>query len=148
MVDEATEAAVEVEAEAEDQAEPEIEVDVRGQVTAPLDGVDYVLRPSEEAILAAERQCGCSLHVLTEKATYSRLTLDEMAIIVTEMMRAHGKADSSAGPSYSGAKVERVRTMIYEAGAPRITARLVVLLRGALTGGFTASGEWKASGTN
>jgi hypothetical protein len=68
--------------------------------------LDYVLRPSERAIANAERDIGCSLHVLTEKATYSRLTLDETAIIVTHMMHAHAKADPTAGPSYSGAKAE------------------------------------------
>jgi hypothetical protein len=58
-----------VEAEAEAEAPPE--VDVRGQIAVPLDGSDYVLRPSEEAIATIERTLGCSLNVLVEKATYS-----------------------------------------------------------------------------
>lgn len=131
--------------EAETEAEPEL--DARGQIAVPLGGADYVLRPSEEAVSTIERKLGCSLSDLAGKATYQRLTLDEMAIIVTEMMHAHAKSDPTAGPSYSGAKPERVRALIYEAGAPRILARLVPLLIGALTGGYSASGEAKAPGT-
>jgi hypothetical protein len=36
-----------------------------------------------------------------------------------------------------------VRSLIFEAGVPKDPARLVPLLQGAMTGGYTASGEAK-----
>lgn len=124
-----------------------IEVDTRGQVTAPLGGVEYVLRPSYEAIMAAERETGLSLFDLAGQASNGRMSLEHMGIVTAAMMRAYGKAnpEDPLKTSYIGAKAEKVAELIYEAGGPRIMGRLTVLLVGALTGGYTASGEAKAA---
>jgi hypothetical protein len=115
----------------------------RGRILMPLGGVDYVLRPSWEAIDTIETTLGRSLLELAGDATGGRLRIAEMAVIVTEMMKAEGKADPQAGPSYSGAKAAKVAELLYEQPTAQVTARLSVLLVGAVTGGYTAAGEPK-----
>jgi hypothetical protein len=121
-----------------------VKLDTRGQLSIRLD-TDYVLRPSEEAIMEAERETGLSLYDLASLAANSRMRLDQMGIVTAAFMRAHGKAnpDDPLKSSYVGAKPERLSSLIYEAGIPRIMGGLAVLLAGAINGGYTASGEPK-----
>ena len=125
----------------------EIAVDTRGQIAVELDGTEYVLRPSYDAIMEAERETGLSLFDLAGLASNGRLSLEQMGIVTSAMMRAHGKAspDDPLKSSYIGAKAAKVSQLIYEAGGPMVMGRLTVLLVGALTGGYTASGEVKAA---
>ena len=118
-------------------------VDTQGQITVPLDGRNYVLRPSFEAIASIERKLGRSLYELSGQALRGVLTIDDMAVVVSEMMRAYAKAhpETEEITTYRSVKVERVAEMIFEAGSPNITARIAVVLVGAVTGGYTASGE-------
>jgi hypothetical protein len=122
-------------------------VDARGQISVELDGARFILRPSEEAIATIEQELNLSLEQLVAKCAYSQLNLQQCALIVTRMMQAYAKADPEASANYRGAKVETVRQHIFEAGVPKIRARLMPLLSGAMTGGYTASGELKATGT-
>jgi len=124
-----------------------IKLDTQGQVSVELGGAPYVLRPSQEAIAACERETGLSLFDLATLAANSRLRLDHMGIVVAELMRAYGKArpEDPKNTSYLGAKAEKVSGLIYEAGPPRIMAALTVILAGAINGGYTASGEAKAA---
>lgn len=122
-------------------------VDTRGRIQVNLGGADYALRPSWQAIEAIEHQLGRSLIELSGQAVNGSLKIGDQAVIVTEMMKAEGRAEASAGPSYLGAKPERIAELIYEASAPAITARLAVLLIGAVTGGYTAAGELKPATT-
>lgn len=119
-------------------------LDVSGQITVPLDGQDYLLRPSYEAILAIERELG-PLFGLAHRATLGQLTAEEQAVCVAELMKAHGRADKEASADYRDPKPKRIGELIYEAGLPRICARLGVLLAGALNGGYDAAGEAKAA---
>ena len=118
-------------------------VDFRGRITIPLDGADYLLRPSYDAVIAIEQELGRSTLQLAQQAVSGTLTTTDMAVICCELMKAQGKADPTAGPSYLGAKVERIGQLIMEASAPKIMARLAVLLMGVVTGGYTAQGELK-----
>jgi len=120
--------------------------DTRGQITLPVDGTEYVLRPSYEAIMAIERITRRSLYELAGEATQGRMSCEVMAIVCAEMMRAFGKAnpEDPLASSYRGAKPEALGPMIYEAGGPKVCARLAVVLIGALTGGYDSSGEAKA----
>jgi len=122
-----------------------VRLDTRGQLTITLDA-DYVLRPSQEAIMEAEQQTGLSLFDLAGLAANSRMTLQQMGIVTAAMMRAHGKANPNDPmiSTYRAAKAETLSGMIYEAGTPRIMGGLTVLLAGAINGGYTASGEAKA----
>lgn len=122
---------------------PALAVDTRGRIAVPLGGADYFLRPSWEAIQAIEAELGRSLTTLSGQAVAGQLSIRDMAVICTEMMHAEGKADPLAAPSYKGARVEKIAELIYEASAPSITARLAVILMGAVTGGYTAAGEPK-----
>lgn len=122
------------------------EVDTRGQITVPLDA-EYGLRPSYEAVASIERQLGLSLHVLADLATTSRLSLEQMGVIITEMMHAFGKAnpDDPLVSTYRGVKPDRISELIFEASPAKVNARIVPLLIGALTGGYDSSGELKAA---
>jgi hypothetical protein len=124
-----------------------IAVDTRGQISGELDGTAYVLRPSYEAIMEAERETGLSLFDLAGLASNGRMTLEQMGVVTAAMMRAHGKAnpDDPLKSSYAGAKPSKLSQLIYEVGGPRVMGRLTVLLVGALTGGYTSSGEVKAA---
>lgn len=135
---------------AKSPTEPQVvKIDERGQISIKLDA-EYVLRPSVEAILDAERETGLSLFDLATLAANSRMRLDQMGIAVAAFMRAHGKAnpEDPLKTTYLAAKAETLSGLIMEAGVPRIMGALAVLLAGALSGGYTASGEAKAAGTN
>lgn len=125
-----------------------VNIDDRGQLSIMLDA-EYVLRPSQEAVMEAEQQTGLALFDLAGLAANSRMTLNQMSIVVAAMMRATGKANPSSPlkASYLGANPERLASLIYEAGVPRIMGGLTVLLAGALNGGYTASGEVKTPGS-
>ncbi|HEY1605623.1 MAG TPA: GTA-gp10 family protein [Allosphingosinicella sp.] len=120
------------------------DLDTSGQITLPLGGEDYVMRPSWEAIQSIERQLR-PLFDLAGAANLGKLTIEEMAVIAAAMMRAHGKAapEDANARTYNNADVGRLAELIYEAGAPRVCARLSIVLIGALTGGYTAAGERK-----
>jgi hypothetical protein len=126
-----------------------VKLDPRGQLSIRLDGQDFTLRPSVEAILEAESGTGLSLFDLASLAANSRMRLDQMGTVVASFMRAQGKAnpEDPLKTSYLGANAETLTELIMEAGIPRIMGGLTVLLAGALNGGYTASGEPKAAGT-
>lgn len=132
-----------------DDAPQVVKIDERGQISILLDA-DYVLRPSVEAIMEAERETALSLFDLASLAANARMRLEQMGILVAAFMRAHGKAnpDDPLKSTYLGAKPETLAGLVMEAGAPRIMSALAVLLAGALNGGYTASGEPRAAGTN
>lgn len=119
------------------------EVNRRGEITVPLDG-ELGLRPDFEAIEAIEAQLG-SCRDLFVKANDNALTNQEAAIIVTELLRGYGRShpDDARIAVYRDAKVKRIGALIYETGILAICPRLGVILLGAVTGGYTASGEMK-----
>ena len=121
-----------------------VKLDERGQVSIRLDA-EYVLRPSVEAIMEAERETALSLFDLATLAANSRMRLDQMGIVTAAFMRAQGKAspDDPLKTSYLGAKPEKLAGLIMEAGAPRIMGALTVILAGAINGGYTSAGEMK-----
>lgn len=122
------------------------DVNLRGEITIELEGQEYILRPSFEAIESIEEATGQTLFDLAGDATQGKLSFKVMGIIVAAMMRAYGKShpEDPLFTTYRSSKPERLSELIYEFGGPRVTARITVLLVGALTGGYTASGEAKA----
>lgn len=120
----------------------------RGEISLELDGCEYVLRPSFEAISAFEAQTNRSLIDLARAAGEGQLKTGEAAIIVTECIRAHGRAtDDKAMASFN---TSRVGELMIEAdgGLLIVTKRLELLLFMAATGGYTGSGEVKAAKKN
>lgn len=106
----------------------------RGEVTVTLDGADYSLRPTFEACSKIEELTGKSLLELAIAAQDNALHLKEQAIIVTECVRAYGKAEGIA--SLIGVQATKFGELIFKAGVLGITPRLEILLAGAVTGGF------------
>lgn len=124
---------------------PDDAVNTRGEMTVPLDGQRYVLRPTEQAIATIEEKLGRSQMELWSAALRGALSNREMAVICVEMMRAYGEANPGDPlvADYRGANIERVAKLVFEAGAPSIAARLAVLFAGTVNGGYTAAGEPK-----
>lgn len=129
-------------------AEETAEVDVRGHISVPLDGEQFVLRPSFEAIKAIEEITGKDHSQLAHEAVQQRLSYTDMGIICAEMMKAHGKAnpDDPMKSSYIGAKPEKIEKLIYETGKTKVAVRLAVVLVASLSGGYTREGELTAAG--
>lgn len=122
-------------------------LDLRGQMALPLGGEEYLLRPSHTAIIAIEKRLGRTCFVLSGQAMRGELNTEELAVIATELMLAEGRHLGKDAPAvYKGAKVERISELIYEEGAPRILARIAIVLLGAATGGYTAKGEARPAG--
>lgn len=120
----------------------------RGEVSLILDGTEYVLRPSYEAISAFESDTGHGLLALTSQAEEATMTLDTMAAIVTRCIQAQGRAIGDQ--MMQGVKATKIAALIMESetGLLGTIIRLRLLLVMAATGGFTASGEPKAAGAN
>lgn len=116
----------------------------RGELTLSLEGVDYILRPSYEAILAFEEQTGTGIRRLADSAAKGDLTSKEVAIIATECMRAQGRAvDDKMMAAFN---INRVHQLLMEAdgGFVEVMLGLSVMLILATTGGYTSQGEIKA----
>jgi hypothetical protein len=126
-----------------DAEEPK--VDLLGQLSVQLDA-EYQLRPSRQAISNIERATGKGLYQLTVQAGSLALSVEEMGVCVAEMMRAYAVHDPDAGAAYKGAKPEVCADLIFENGPVDVARRLAIIFTGALTGGYTASGEVKAPG--
>lgn len=113
----------------------------RGEIAIELEGVPHVLRPSYEALVAIEAKAGRSIELLAEAAGDGALSLREAAVVVTECVRAQGKAVGDQ--SLQHYNEDRVGALIAEAGKLVIVRHLQLLLFLAATGGYVASGEPK-----
>lgn len=113
----------------------------RGEVTISLEGVDYGMRPSFEAIERIERTLGRSLTDLARAANAGGLTLRETAEIVTACIAAYGKSEDQ--PQLAAFKPERVAGLLFVEGVSKAFPRVAILLFAALTGGVDASGKLK-----
>lgn len=123
------------------------DANTRGEVTITLDGAEYVMRPSYEAIQAVEDKTGMGLLALLNAIGNGEMTLKRLAIIITEFVKAWGRAGGDdADPirrGAAGANADKMAQLIYEAGVSTAMGRVSVVLVGALSGGVKASGEWK-----
>jgi hypothetical protein len=91
-------------------------------------GERLVLRPSFEALVAAEQELG-SLFALVERAADGRLTLAETATLIWHCVRDRPERLSR----------ERVGTAVAELGLARVAPVLKVLLQQILQGSPTSS---------
>ncbi|MCH4894008.1 hypothetical protein GO308_12870 [Sphingomonas sp. SFZ2018-12] len=119
--------------------------EIRGEVEVTLDGQSFVLRPSWEAILAIEKQTGRSVAQLAFAAEAHELTIETLAIIVTECIRAWGKSIERI--SVQGVQPDRIGELIFSEGLLKVIPRVAIVLLRAVTGGVLPSGEPKATGT-
>jgi hypothetical protein len=123
--------------------------DLRGEVAITLEGVDYVMRPSYEAIVAVERQTECSLSLIRISAMAETLALENAAIVVTEFVRAQGRAmverGDQAGAPLTEFNKRRIGEALLETGLKSCFDPIAIVIGRAITGGYTASGEAKAA---
>lgn len=117
----------------------------RGEISLHLDGAEFILRPSFEAIVAIEADTGCGLVALARQAEDGSMSLQTAALIVMHLIRAQGKA--AKDPALEGVNAQRIGQLIMsaEGGLMIVLLRLRLLLTMAVTGGFTPSGEVKAA---
>lgn len=105
----------------------------RGEIGLTLSGMKLVMRPDFEAVAAIDEQLG-SIVGLTRRAIGQpeSLSLHELAVIVTEGVRAHGRANKT---SEAHSKLEKIKRMIFETGIPVAVAPVCQFLGQAVTGG-------------
>lgn len=119
----------------------------RGEVAIVLDGKSYPMRPSFEAMQAIERGTGSALPELVHKMIRRPcgLSLSDMALIVTETVRAAGKdRDDKMLQAWEPA---RVGELIYSGGWPKALEAIEKLLINACNGGAAPKPGKKAEGT-
>ncbi|MEH3107152.1 MAG: GTA-gp10 family protein [Sphingomonas fennica] len=114
---------------------------IRGEVDITLDGQAFVLRPSFEACVAMEQQTGRSLLELAMAADGSALSLDHQAIIVTECVKAWGKATENTAAR--GVSKARIGELIHGVGVIAVLPRIALVLSAAVTGGVHLDGSPK-----
>lgn len=109
----------------------------RGEITVALGSRQFTLLPTFEAVAAIEAALG-SVIALTKRGINdaSSLTMTELAVVVTEGIRAHGRATGSSD-AHSG--VDVVKRLIFEAGLPRTVPAVIDFLAAAVTGGSEAT---------
>ncbi len=117
----------------------------RGEITITFDGAEYTLRPTYEAILEVETQTGKTIFELGGLADGNRLPLAQAAIILAEFIKAWGRETGDRAMANVGAK--RLGEMALDTGLPNVMAVLALVLYLAATGGYTPTGELKATET-
>jgi len=98
-------------AEAENTARPASEE--RGEVSLVLDGATMALRPSYEAIFAFEASTDKGLLELARAALEGKMRLADLSQVVTECIRAWGRATQQ--PSIAASNAVRIGQLIVEA---------------------------------
>lgn len=119
----------------------------RGEITLILDGSEFVLRPTHEAIEAFETATGKGLLQLAREALNGQLRLAEVAQVTAECIRAWGRATNDRVAQAVGTM--RIGELLLEADGGFVNAlkTVSVMLSLATTGGYTAQGEVKAGTT-
>lgn len=122
-------------------------VEERGEIALVLEGESLIMRPSYEAISAFEVSTGKGLLVLARSALDGTLAFSEAAQIATECIKAWGRATGSK--SAQGVNAPRVAELIMESegGFRSALQSIAAMLALAVTGGYTAQGELKATAT-
>jgi hypothetical protein len=113
---------------------------LRGEHMLTLGGVEYLLRPSHEAITIIEQKTGGALLQLARDASIGTMPNNEMAIVATALIRA-GASDAMT----KNVGEKRIGELIFEEGTTKVTSRLALVLADASQGGRTAEGKAKAS---
>src|SRR4051794_20936665 len=88
-------------------------VDLLGQLSVELDGTEYMLRPSRQAISNIERALGKSLTQIAVQCGSLALNVEEMGLCTAELMKAYAAFAPDAGAAYKAAKPDRCADLIY-----------------------------------
>ena len=114
----------------------------RGENTVTLNGTEFTLRPDFEAVAAIDDQLG-SVISLTRRAIAepASLSLSELAVVVAEGIKAHGRSVKDSNAHVSTAKIKR---MIFDSGIPTVVPAVLTFLTAAVTGGARETAPGKA----
>ena len=105
----------------------------RGEIAVTLDGREFVLRPDFEAAAAIDTALGSVVEVARRGvADPAALSLQELSVILTEGIKASGRAAKS-DDAHVG--VQKVKRLIFEAGVPSVIGPVMQFLALAITGG-------------
>jgi hypothetical protein len=116
-----------------DQTEPPKANGHRGEIAVTLEGTVFVMRPDFEAVAAIDAELG-SIVQITRRAVAdpASLSLGEIAVIVAEGIKAHGRAAKNSNAHVGTQKIKR---MIFDAGIPTVVPAVCAFLGAAVTGG-------------
>lgn len=104
-----------------------------GEVQVFIDNTEYALRPSYEAIRRIEAETGKTIYNLARCLNGEFWTLSEMAIIVTEGIKAWGRAQSRNDTE--AFTYNRIAECLFEGGLVNFNEPIVSFLMNCLTGG-------------
>lgn len=108
----------------------------RGEVAIVLDGATYPMRPSHEAALMIEQQLGALLALSYRHAHPMKgLTNHEVAVIVTEAIRAAGRERGEDGAMLRKVATAKISELVYTAGIWSLHPVIDELLANFLRGG-------------
>lgn len=114
---------------------------VRGEVDLDLGGMTFTLRPSYEAVVACEDATGMSLTEMALAADDGSLKIGAASTVVTEMIKAWGKAEKRA--SAIGVDRAKIGKLIFALGVMHVLPRIAIVLLTAASGGVDVSGKPK-----
>ena len=115
----------------------------RGETEIVLDGAAFVMRPTYEAIVAVETATGSTIGAMAMLGANMRLPVGWLAIIVTEFVRASGKATGDAVAAHLN--VTRVGGLLQDSGIVAASLTVAKVLGDAATGGYSSAGERKTT---
>ena len=118
----------------------------RGEFAIRLHGVEYGMRPTYDAVQAFEGADGMQLTQMAVAATRGGLSVRVCALIVTECVRAWGKANDDVAAR--GFQADTVAPILLSEGIADVQLVLADMLFLAATGGLTIEGKRKAIPTN
>ena len=107
--------------------------ETRGEFALLLDGVEYVLRPTYEAIVAIEKACARSISELARAAFDRSLSIEHAALVAVHCIRAWGRETGDKGAQF--AAPPRIGSLIVGAGTHTVFPALATALTLAATGG-------------
>lgn len=119
---------------------------LRGEVSISLEGVEYGMRPTFEAVTEIEEQTGLSTMQLSNDSGRGRLSLNLQAIVITACIKAWGAEQNPPRTDTPHFLAENVARLIHAEGILKAQPRVDLLLTQALTGGYIP-GEALAAGT-
>lgn len=106
----------------------------RGEREITLDGKAYPLRPSYGSMRAIEARIGNLIKLYRRMAEDNDgLSCDELALIVTECIKAAGEDRNDA--MLKGVQQKRIAELIYEAGLVGVFEQILPLVADMLSGG-------------
>jgi hypothetical protein len=114
----------------------------QGEVTLSLHGVDYLLRPSFEAIADIERELSRGILEVARQAEAGTLTLGDAGVIAAACMRAQARHAGTVAPD--NIRPDSIAKRIYgEKGGLLLAMRACIypLMAGAVLGRYTPAGE-------